>query len=75
MVLAVRSVNQRSATILRLCKRLRLDLSGAEYARRSRRYEEVFQRRRRVKEGRKSIEDVAACTLSPPESAFVSSLM
>jgi len=56
-------VNRRSVTISPSCKRLRPDLSGAEHARRSGRYGEMFQRGRKVKEGRRWLMNLGVTTL------------
>jgi len=57
-------VNRRSVTISPSCKRLRPDLSGAEHVRRSGRYDEMFQRGRKVKEGRRWLMNLRVIALA-----------
>ena len=57
-------VYRRSVAILPSCKRLRPDLSGAEHARRSGCYGEMFQRGRKVKEGRRWLMNLRVTTLA-----------
>jgi len=62
-VVTPKLVNRRSVTISPSCKRLRPNLSGAEHARRSGRYGEMFQRGRKVKEGRRWLMNLGVTTL------------
>ena len=62
-VVTPKLVNRRSVTISPSCKRLRPDPSGAEHARRSGRYGEMFQRGRKVKEGRRWLMNLGVTTL------------